>query len=138
MTTLDDTAAAIQPQLVIFDLDGTLTDSAQGIVASFRHALREIGAEIPDGDLAGRIVGPPMHHTLQEMGLGDRATTAIAAYRADYIDPRLGDEQPVRRRFRNCCPISARPGSGWRWPPPRPSRRREGSSSTSGSTSTSR
>ena len=69
MTTLDDTAAAIQPQLVIFDLDGTLTDSAQGIVSSFRHALREIGAEIPDGDLAGRIVGPPMHHTLQEMGL---------------------------------------------------------------------
>ena len=27
------------PQLVIFDLDGTLTDSAQGIVSSFRHAL---------------------------------------------------------------------------------------------------
>ncbi len=83
MTTLDDTAEAIQPQLVIFDLDGTLTDSAQGIVSSFRHALREIGAEIPDGDLAGRIVGPPMHHTLQEMGLAD-PDTAIAAYRADY------------------------------------------------------
>jgi len=32
------------PQLVIFDLDGTLTDSAQGIVSSFRYALGEIGA----------------------------------------------------------------------------------------------
>ena len=53
-----------RPQLVIFDLDGTLTDSAQGIVASFRHALGQIGAEVPDGDLAARIVGPPMHHTL--------------------------------------------------------------------------
>ena len=62
MTTLDDTVAATRPQLVIFDLDGTLTDSAQGIVSSFRHALGEVGAEIPDGDLAGRIVGPPMHH----------------------------------------------------------------------------
>ena len=30
-------------QLVIFDLDGTLTDSALGIVSSFRHALGEIG-----------------------------------------------------------------------------------------------
>ena len=30
--------------LVIFDLDGTLTDSAEGIVASFRHALRTVGA----------------------------------------------------------------------------------------------
>lgn len=84
MTTLDDTAAATRPQLVIFDLDGTLTDSAQGIVSSFRHALGEIGAEIPDGDLAGRIVGPPMHHTLQAMGLGEHADAAIAAYRADY------------------------------------------------------
>ncbi len=72
-----------RPQLVIFDLDGTLTDSAQGIVSSFRHALAEVGAEIPDGDLAARIVGPPMHHTLQEMGLDD-PDTAIAVYRADY------------------------------------------------------
>lgn len=84
MTTLDDTAAATRPQLVIFDLDGTLTDSAQGIVSSFRHALGEIGAEVPDGDLAGRIVGPPMHHTLQAMGLGEHADAAIAAYRAHY------------------------------------------------------
>jgi phosphoglycolate phosphatase-like HAD superfamily hydrolase len=84
VTTLDDTAAATRPQLVIFDLDGTLTDSAQGIVSSFLHALGEIGAQIPGGDLAGRIVGPPMHHTLEGMGLGDSADAAIAAYRADY------------------------------------------------------
>jgi phosphoglycolate phosphatase-like HAD superfamily hydrolase len=83
VTTLDDTTAANRPQLVIFDLDGTLTDSAKGIVSSFRHALGQIGAEVPDGDLATRIVGPPMHHTLQEMGLRD-ADAAIAAYRADY------------------------------------------------------
>lgn len=72
------------PQLVLFDLDGTLTDSADGIVASFRHALDTVGAPVPDGDLAGRIVGPPMHHTLSEMGLGDRVEAAITAYRADY------------------------------------------------------
>ena len=83
MRTLDDTAAATRPQLVIFDLDGTLTDSAQGIVSSYRHALGAIGAEIPEGDLAGRIVGPPMHHTLSAMGLDD-ADAAIAAFRADY------------------------------------------------------
>ena len=76
--------ADTRPQLVIFDLDGTLTDSAHGIVASFRHALGQIGAEVPDGDLAARIVGPPMHHTLAAMGLGDRAEEAIIAYRADY------------------------------------------------------
>ena len=69
---------------MIFDLDGTLTDSAAGIVASFRHALAEIGAVAPDGDLAGRIVGPPMLVTLGALGLGDRAVEAFAAYRADY------------------------------------------------------
>jgi phosphoglycolate phosphatase len=70
--------------LVIFDLDGTLTDSAQGVVSSFRHALGEVGAEVPDGDLASRIVGPPMHHTLRSMGLGEQTDAAIAAYRVDY------------------------------------------------------
>jgi HAD superfamily hydrolase (TIGR01549 family) len=73
-----------RPQLVIFDLDGTLTDSADGVVASFRHALATIGAKVPDGDLAERVVGPPMHHTLASMGLGERADEAISAYRADY------------------------------------------------------
>jgi phosphoglycolate phosphatase len=70
--------------LVIFDLDGTLTDSAQGVVSSFRHALGEVGAEVPDGDLASRIVGPPMHHTLRKLGLGEQTDAAIAAYRVDY------------------------------------------------------
>jgi phosphoglycolate phosphatase-like HAD superfamily hydrolase len=74
----------VSAQLVIFDLDGTLTDSADGIVSSFRHALGEIGATVPEGDLAGRIVGPPMHLTLKTMGLGDRVDDAMAAYRADY------------------------------------------------------
>jgi phosphoglycolate phosphatase len=74
----------VSPDLVIFDLDGTLTDSADGIVSSFRHALGEIGAPVPEGDLSRQLVGPPMHHTLSAMGLGDRADEAIAAYRADY------------------------------------------------------
>ena len=73
-----------RPQLVLFDLDGTLTDSAEGVVASFRHALSAVGAPVPDGDLASLVVGPPMHHTLNSMGLGMHADTAIAAYRADY------------------------------------------------------
>lgn len=76
------------PQLVLFDLDGTLTDSAVGIVACFRHALAAVGADvdadITDGDLARRIVGPPMARTLHSMGLADRADDALAAYRAEY------------------------------------------------------
>ncbi|MCV7125294.1 HAD-IA family hydrolase [Mycobacterium lacus] len=76
--------AAATPQLVIFDLDGTLTDSADGIVASFRHALDRVGAAVPDGDLAARIVGPPMDETLHAMELGEYTGEAIAAFRAEY------------------------------------------------------
>jgi len=71
-------------QLVLFDLDGTLTDSAAGVVASFRHALAAVGAAAPDGDLTGTLVGPPMHQTMAALGLGARVDAAMAAYRADY------------------------------------------------------
>ena len=64
MTTLDDTVAATRPQLVIFDLDGTLTDSAQGIVSSFRHALGEVGADLTEG------VTEAGHNALRRIGQG--------------------------------------------------------------------
>ncbi|MCV7349809.1 HAD-IA family hydrolase [Mycobacterium parmense] len=68
---------------MIFDLDGTLTDSAEGIVASFLHALGHIGAPVPEGDLVARIVGPPMDDTFRAM-LDEDAEQAIAAFRAEY------------------------------------------------------
>ena len=83
---VSSTVADSRPQLVIFDRDGTLTDSAPGVVASFRHALAAVGAEVPDGDLASMVVGPPMATTLESLGLGDRAGDALTAYRADYTD----------------------------------------------------
>lgn len=89
-----DLAPVERGDLVIFDLDGTLTDSAEGIVASFRHALHAVGAPVPDGDLVSRIVGPPMHVTLQQMGLGEHADAAIAAYRADYVSRGWAMNQP--------------------------------------------
>jgi phosphoglycolate phosphatase len=72
------------PELVIFDLDGTLTDSAEGIVASFLHALGHVGAAVPEGDLAAQIVGPPMDDTFRSMELGEVAEEAIAAFRTEY------------------------------------------------------
>ncbi|MBV9088564.1 MAG: HAD-IA family hydrolase [Mycobacteriaceae bacterium] len=82
---MDNGCVTCRPQLVIFDLDGTLTDSAHGIVSSFRYALGQVGVTVPDDpDLAARVVGPPMHQTLGAMGLGELTADAIAAYRADY------------------------------------------------------
>ena len=79
------TGSVTTAQLVIFDLDGTLTDSAEGIVASFLHALDHVGVAVPDGDLVAQIVGPPMDDTFRSM-LGEDAGPAIAAFRAEYGD----------------------------------------------------
>ena len=74
---------------------------------------------MPDGDLAARIVGPPMDDTLRAMGLGERADAAIAAYRADYGTRGWAMNTPVRRDRGACWPTCGPRASGWRWPPPR-------------------
>lgn len=73
--------------VVLFDLDGTITDSFTGIVNSFRHALAAVGAPEPDPDVVRGIAGPPMLDTLHLVGLDeDTATAALSAYRARYTD----------------------------------------------------
>ncbi|MFD4294467.1 HAD-IA family hydrolase [Rhodococcus sp. NPDC058505] len=67
--------------ILLFDLDGTLTDSAPGIVSGFRHALASVGAPEPAGDPTQLILGPPMADTLRGVGLDDAtAERALAAY----------------------------------------------------------
>ncbi|MFF0818234.1 HAD-IA family hydrolase [Rhodococcus sp. NPDC003318] len=67
--------------ITLFDLDGTLTDSAPGIVTGFRHALASVGAREPDGDLTRLVLGPPMADSLRGVGLDDAtAARALAAY----------------------------------------------------------
>ncbi|WP_197500907.1 MULTISPECIES: HAD-IA family hydrolase [unclassified Mycobacterium] len=82
-TSTDRPSPGLTTELVIFDLDGTLTDSAEGIVASFLHALEHVGVAVPDGDLVAQIVGPPMDDTFRSM-LGGDAERAITAFRAEY------------------------------------------------------
>ncbi|WP_197504050.1 HAD-IA family hydrolase [Mycobacterium sp. 852014-50255_SCH5639931] len=82
-TSTDRPSPGRTTELVIFDLDGTLTDSAEGIVASFLHALEHVGVAVPDGDLVAQIVGPPMEDTFRSM-LGEDAEQAITAFRAEY------------------------------------------------------
>lgn len=70
---------------ILFDLDGTITDSARGIVDCFRHALASVGAPPPDDDTLRGVVGPPIVHTFQRLGLADAdVLRARAAYRERY------------------------------------------------------
>ena len=72
---------------VLFDLDGTLTCSDQGIIQSMRHALNAVGANVPAGVDLRRIIGPPLMVSLVTiLGLDeDTARTAMGHY-VDYFN----------------------------------------------------
>lgn len=76
------------PDVVLFDLDGTLTDSAPGMLASIRHAMDALGLEQPSPEVLRSFLGPPLAVSFgQTLGLGDAdVTRAIAAYRERYHD----------------------------------------------------
>lgn len=49
-----------------FDLDGTLTNPALGITNSFKHALNELGLEIPSYEQLCSYIGPPLIATFKK------------------------------------------------------------------------
>jgi phosphoglycolate phosphatase len=70
---------------VLFDLDGTLTDSAPGIVASLQHALLAEGLDVPAEEILLGAIGPPFEVGLPLLGVPTEQVVAIVArYRERY------------------------------------------------------
>ncbi|MFQ5699018.1 MAG: HAD hydrolase-like protein [Myxococcota bacterium] len=71
---------------MLFDLDGTLTDPSNGIYASIRSALTQLGRPLPDREELRGWVGPPLHRSFRERaGLsGSEAVQAVRHYRAHF------------------------------------------------------
>jgi phosphoglycolate phosphatase len=68
---------------VIFDLDGTISDSAPGILASLDHAFTETGFA-PPPDLV-RFIGPPFETAFRSEGFTpEEIKILIASYRDHY------------------------------------------------------
>ncbi len=53
-------------QIILFDLDGTLTDSAEGITKCVQYALKHFGIDEPDLEKLKHFVGPPLRGTVYE------------------------------------------------------------------------
>ncbi len=73
---------------MLFDLDGTLSDSAAGIVAALEPACRALDVEVPPEATLRRFIGPPLEEGFgRHLGLGptDRAR-ALAAYREHHVE----------------------------------------------------
>ena len=46
---------------ILFDLDGTLTDSGLGITKAVQYALGQMGYEVPPRESLFTFIGPPLH-----------------------------------------------------------------------------
>ena len=71
---------------VFFDLDGTLTDSGEGIINCAILALEHFGLPIPTREELRVFVGPPLDQTFIQFGVpADKAEEAIRVYRSRYV-----------------------------------------------------
>ena len=70
---------------IFFDLDGTLTDSGEGIINCAILGLEHFGLPVPSRQEMRVFVGPPLHQTFQKFGVpADKTDEAIAVYRSRY------------------------------------------------------
>lgn len=71
---------------ILFDLDGTITDSAPAITSSLARTFALLGRPVPSDAELLSYVGPPMLAAFREYAgmTPDEATEALAVYRADY------------------------------------------------------
>ena len=72
--------------IVAFDLDGTLSDPARGLVEGFVYAFRKLGVDYGSKDSLRRFIGPPLIETwMPEFGFTfEEAENAVILFREYY------------------------------------------------------
>lgn len=73
-------------KIVLFDLDGTLTDPGEGITNSVAYALNKFGIEVEDKKQLYPFIGPPLHESFENYyGFSpEDAMKAVDCYREYY------------------------------------------------------
>lgn len=73
-------------KVILFDLDGTLTDSGLGITNAVMYALREMGYPVPEREVLYKFIGPPLHSSFQRYYHMDEpaAVEAVRQFRVYY------------------------------------------------------
>ncbi len=81
---------------VFWDLDGTLSDSAPGIVNSVVYALEHMGTEVPDREKLKKFVGPPLAESFSEyIGYSPEQVEAAIKYFREYYQEKGIDENTI-------------------------------------------
>lgn len=70
--------------ILLFDLDGTLTDSTEGIVRCLEYALERMGFDIPED--TNKYLGPPLYQSFAEFcGMNEeQVNEAVRIFRERY------------------------------------------------------
>lgn len=70
---------------ILFDLDGTLTDSGEGIMNCAAEAFRQLGLEIPTRQQLRTFVGPPLSESFAHFHVPDsQIPEALRIFRKRY------------------------------------------------------
>ena len=80
---------------VIFDLDGTVTDSGPGILKSVRYALEKSGRQVENLEELRGFIGPPLAAEFEKYcGISrEERYRLVEYYRAYYSEKGLFDNQ---------------------------------------------
>ena len=72
---------------ILFDLDGTIADSAPGITASLGHVFESLGRPVPSQAELREWVGPPLLDAFRDLAgmTPEESAVALAIYRDHYI-----------------------------------------------------
>ena len=70
--------------LILFDLDGTLLDSKEGITKSVQCALKRLGVEVADRSELVKFIGPPLKESFENFYNVD-GLTGIKYYRECFV-----------------------------------------------------
>ena len=71
---------------LLFDLDGTLSDSHVGIVRCFQYALEKAGEPVPMAEDLRFVLGPPLSDSFRQLGIAEsRIDELIGLYRERYV-----------------------------------------------------
>ena len=54
-------------RVIAFDLDGTLTDPASGLIAGFKYALDAYGIDYGNEESLKKFIGPPLQDAWEEL-----------------------------------------------------------------------
>lgn len=73
-------------ETILFDLDGTLTDSGLGITKAVQYALGQMGYEVPAREALFTFIGPPLHKSFQKhYGMDEQTSVeAVRQFRVYY------------------------------------------------------